>query len=201
MEKIYTALGLMSGTSLDGIDVSIIESDGIREYSSILDMYFEYDSKIIKKILEIRDKIVTIEDLNSNSLKINSLEKDITLFHAEAVKETIIKSKSTIDMIGFHGQTIFHNPQKKITKQLGDGNLLSQLTKKKVIYNFRQNDLENGGQGAPLAPIFHNALANKINKKFNLEFPINILNIGGISNITTTVDEKDLWSKKKNLCL
>jgi len=114
MEKIYTALGLMSGTSLDGIDVSIIESDGIREYSPILDMYFEYDSKIIKKILEIRDKIVTIEDLNLNSLEIKSLEKDITLFHAKAVKESILKSKSIIDIIGFHGQTIFHNAQKKI---------------------------------------------------------------------------------------
>ena len=197
MGKIYTAIGLMSGTSLDGIDVSIIESDGIREYSSILDMYFEYDDKLIKKMLKIRDKIVTIEDLNLNSLEIKSLEKDITLFHAKAVKESIKKSKSIIDIIGFHGQTIFHNAQKKITKQLGDGNLLSQLTKKKVIYNFRQNDLENDGQGAPLAPIFHNALANKINKKFNLGFPINILNIGGISNITTTVDEKDLWSVKK----
>ena len=91
----------------------------------------------------------------------------------------------------------FMNQKKKITKQLGDGKLLSQLTKKKVVYNFRQNDLENGGQGAPLTPIFHNALANKINKKFNLKFPINILNIGGIANITTTTDWKDLWHKNK----
>mgnify|MGYP001353980401 CR=1 FL=1 len=106
-------------------------------------------------------------------------------------------SKSSVDLIGFHGQTIFHDPEKKITKQLGDGKLLSQLTKKKVIYNFRQNDINNGGQGAPLAPIFHNALANKINKKFNIGFPINILNIGGISNITTTVDEKNLWDIEK----
>ena len=87
--------------------------------------------------------------------------------------------------------------KKKFTKQLGDGKLLSQLTKKKVIYNFRQNDLENGGQGAPLTPIFHNVLANKINKIFDLGFPINILNIGGIANVTTTVNENDLWKKNK----
>lgn len=66
-----------------------------------------------------------------------------------------------------------------------------------MIYNFRKNDLENGGQGAPLTPIFHNALANQISKKFDLQFPINILNIGGISNITTTVNENDLWKKNK----
>ena len=99
-----------------------------------------------------------------------------------------------MDLIGFHGQTIFHDPKKKITIQLGDGKLLSQLTKKRIIYNFRQNDLENGGQGAPLTPIFHNVLANKINKKFNLGFPLNILNIGGISNITSTVDWENLNS-------
>jgi anhydro-N-acetylmuramic acid kinase len=72
---------------------------------------------------------------------------------------------------------------------------LSQLTKKNVIFNFRQSDLENGGQGAPLTPIFHNVLANKISKNFNLGFPINILNIGGISNITSTVNWENLEEK------
>ncbi|MFL2901819.1 MAG: anhydro-N-acetylmuramic acid kinase [Candidatus Pelagibacter sp.] len=119
----------------------------------------------------------------------------MTLFHAEAIKETLGMTKSSVDLIGFHGQTIFHDPEKKITKQLGDGKLLSQLTKKNVVYNFRQNDLENGGQGAPLTPIFHNVLANKINKKFNLGFPLNFLNIGGISNITSAVDWKNLENK------
>ena len=90
----------------------------------------------------------------------------------------------------------FMTQKKKISKQLGDGKLLSQLTKKKVVYNFRQNDLENGGQGAPLAPIFHNALANKIHKKFNLDFPIFILNIGGIANITSPVNRKNLWQSE-----
>ena len=197
MGKIYTAMGLMSGTSLDGVDVSIIESDGCREYSSILDRYFEYDRDLIQRILIIRDKISNSDELSRYFDEINTLERDITLFHCNAVNETLKKSKTAIDLIGFHGQTIFHDPQKKISKQLGDGKLLSQLTKRKVVYNFRQNDLENGGQGAPLAPIFHNAVANKINKKFDLGFPINILNIGGIANITTTVDWEDLWYKNK----
>ena len=192
MEKIYTALGLMSGTSLDGVDVSIIESDGIKEYSSIFDRYFEYDNQLIEKLLSLRRKLSSFQDLKSNEKEIINLEKEITLFQAKAVEIVLKESKSSIDLIGFHGQTIFHEPNMKITKQLGDGKLLSQLTKKKVVYNFRENDLKNGGQGAPLTPIFHNILANKINEKFNLGFPIYILNIGGIANITTTVNWEDL---------
>ena len=195
MGKIYTALGLMSGTSLDGVDVSIIESDGNKEFSSILDKYFEYDKEIIQKILNIRDKISHPEELIKYLDEIKDLEREITLFHAKAVEETLDISKSSVDLIGFHGQTIFHDSEKKVTKQLGDGKLLSQLIKKKVVYNFRQNDLENGGQGAPLTPIFHNTLANKINKKFNLGFPINILNIGGIANITSTID----WENSESI--
>ena len=192
MEKIYTALGLMSGTSLDGVDVSIIESNGINEYRVILDDYFEYNSKIIKDVIKVRENISTVEDLKAYQKEINALEKDITLFQAEIVDKTSKKVKKNVDIIGFHGQTIFHNPEKKFTKQLGDGRLLSQLSKKEVVYDFRKNDLINGGQGAPLTPIFHNVLANKIHKTYNLEFPINILNIGGISNVTTTVNENDL---------
>ena len=192
MGKIYTAMGLMSGTSLDGVDVSIIKSDGDREYSSILDRYFEYDRELIQKILKLRDKISNIDGLSRYLDELKTLEREITLFHANAVSETLKAANSPLDLIGFHGQTIFHDSEKKVSKQLGDGNLLSQITKKKVVYNFRQNDLDNGGQGAPLTPIFHNTLANQIKKKFNLEFPINILNIGGIANITITTDWKDL---------
>ena len=196
MANFYSALGLMSGTSMDGVDVSIIESDGNREYLSILDRYFEYDDELIKKLLKIRDKITSFNKLKLYKEEITILEREVTLFQARAVIETIESSKSKVDLIGFHGQTIFHDPENKITKQLGDGKLLSQLTKKKVVYDFRQNDLKNGGQGAPLTPIFHNAMANKISKKFGLKFPIDILNIGGIANITTTVCEGDLWDTK-----
>ena len=191
MEKIYTALGLMSGTSLDGIDVSIIESDGNREYTPIFNKYFEYDDKTIQKISIIREKILNSKDLNLHSQEINTLEKDLTLFNAKAVNETFKNVKQNVDVIGFHGQTIFHNPDEKITKQLGNGKLLSQLTKRKVVFNFRQNDLKNGGQGAPLTPIFHSVVANKISKKFKIDFPISILNIGGISNATLVMNEND----------
>ena len=197
MGNIYTTMGLMSGTSLDGVDVSIIRSDGQREYSSILNKYYKYGDVLIQKILKIREKISSPEDLIRYSSELNALERDITLFHSEVVNKTLKISKTTVDLIGFHGQTIYHNPVKKITKQLGDGKLLSQLTKKKVVYDFRQSDIKNGGQGAPLTPIFHNVIANQINKEFNLKFPINILNIGGISNVTITVAEKDLWHKNK----
>ncbi len=197
MGKNYTALGLMSGTSMDGVDASIIKSDGNRDYSVKIDKYFEYEEKLRLKLIEIRDKILTIDNLKSNFDEIKELEREITLFHANTVNEIIDISKTKIDLVGFHGQTIFHDSNKKVSKQLGDGKLLSQLTKKLVVYDFRQNDLKNGGQGAPLAPIFHNALANKINKRFKLSFPIKILNIGGIANITTTASWDDLWHKKK----
>ena len=199
MGKIYTALGLMSGTSLDGVDASIIESDGSKEFSSILDRYFEYDKELIEKILILREKITDPEHLNWYFEEIKDIEREITLFHVEAIKKTLEISKSSVDLIGFHGQTIFHDPKKKITKQLGDGKLLSQLIKKKVVYNFRQNDLKNGGQGAPLTPIFHNLLANKVNKKFNLGFPLNFLNVGGISNITSAVDWKNFEHNPNNI--
>ena len=172
MANFYTALGLMSGTSMDGVDVSIIESDGNREYLSILDRYFEYDQNLIRKLLKIRGKITSLSKLKLYEKELANLEREITLFQAEAALKTLEISKSKVDLIGFHGQTIFHDPENKITKQLGDGKLLSQLTKKKVVYDFRQNDLKNGGQGAPLAPILHNVMANKISKKFYLKFPL-----------------------------
>ena len=191
-KKVYRALGLMSGTSMDGVDASIIESDGKFHYLTVLDRYFEYDQHLYLKLINQRNKILSSNDLKIQLSELKSLERDITLFHAFVVNEIIESTKIEIDLIGFHGQTIFHDPDKRITKQLGDGKLLSQLTKKTVIYDFRQNDLNNGGQGAPLTPIFHNLIANQINKKYKIGFPIGIMNIGGITNITNTVDEEIL---------
>ncbi len=188
MGKIYTALGLMSGTSMDGVDASIVKSDGDREYSIKLDKYFEYGDEVRRKLLNIREKVLIVDDLKMHFEEIKSLERDITLFHANAVNEILQNSKIEIDLLGFHGQTIFHDPEKKITKQLGDGNLLSKLTKKLVIYDFRQNDLKNGGQGAPLTPIYHKLLAETFKEKEKIKLPIIILNIGGIAN-TTIINE------------
>ena len=180
MGKIFTALGLMSGTSGDGVDASIISSDGNDNYSEIINKYFKYDEKIHENLEKLRDKISNSEDLNNNKEEINTLEKEITLFHAKASKEILGLTKSKVDFIGFHGQTIYHNPLKKISKQIGNGKLLSQLIKKIVVYNFRQNDIKNGGEGAPLSPIFHKLIV----KQKKIKLPVCILNIGGISNIT-----------------
>ena len=193
MAKEYTSLGLMSGTSGDGVDASIIRSDGETKYKVILDKYFKYNQDIYKNIHNLKDKINNSKDLENLSKKLETLEKDITLFHVKAADEVIKESKSNIDFIGFHGQTIFHSDKEKISKQLGDGELLSRLTKKTVVYNFRENDLRNGGGGAPLAPIFHKLIVNQ-NK---IRKPVIILNLGGIANWTylgETDDDKDLHS-------
>jgi len=190
--KLYTAIGLMSGTSMDGVDVSLIRSDGFNQFTNILDEYFEYNESLQQELIELRNLIVNINDLKQYSSRLNKLEREITVFHSKIVSNLSFKYENEIDFVGFHGQTIFHNPEQKITKQLGDGRLMSQLVKKKVIYDFRQEDLANKGQGAPLTPIFHNLLSRRINEKHQIDFPICFLNIGGISNITKIIkkDEK-----------
>jgi len=200
MEKIYTSLGLMSGTSMDGVDASIIKSDGYGQFINILDEYYEFDEDLQKKMIKLRNQILEKADLITFSSELKDLEREITIFHGEIVNKISSNYNEEIDFIGFHGQTIFHKASHNISKQLGDGKLLSQLVKKTVVYNFRQNDLDNGGQGAPLAPIFHNLLANIIHKKFKINFPLNILNIGGISNITKTVSEIDLSKENIEAC-
>ena len=180
MSKSFYSLGLMSGTSMDGIDVSIIKSDGEVKFNGVLNKYFEYSDDFHKNLLSNRDKINNSEDLRIYTKELEVLEKEITLFHAKVINEVIKEIDFNIDIIGFHGQTIFHNADEKISKKLGDGSLLSQLVKKKVVYDFRQNDLRNGGQGAPLAPIFHKLISQKI----KIDLPICILNLGGIANIT-----------------
>ena len=180
MGKFYTALGLMSGTSGDGVDASIIKSDGIDQYNEITNKYFKYDQKMSENLHNLRAKILKFDDLKKNEDEINSLERDITLFHAQIVNQILKIVDEKVDFIGFHGQTIYHDPLEKISKQIGDGNLLSQLTKKTVVYDFRQNDIKNGGEGAPLAPIFHRLIV----KQNKIELPVFVLNIGGIANVT-----------------
>ena len=193
MEKIYTALGLMSGTSGDGVDASVISSDGFGDYNEVINKYFKYDQKIHENLHNLKGKILKIDDLKKYENEINILEREITLFHAKIVNEILKWTDRKIDFLGFHGQTIYHNPLEKISKQIGDGKLLSQLTKKTVIYNFRQNDIKNGGEGAPLAPLFHSLIV----KKKKIELPVCILNIGGIANVTliSQYDENNLLSR------
>ena len=185
MQKDWMSLGLMSGTSGDGVDASIINSNGIDKYESIKDKYFEYDSDIYKDIHNLKDKIHSLEHINKFKKDLENLERKITIFHAKVVKQLKV-SDDTI--IGFHGQTIYHNPVEKISKQLGNGKLLNQLTNNDIIFNFRNNDILNDGQGAPLAPIFHHLMV--VQNKISL--PVCVLNIGGISNITIVKSKNNL---------
>ena len=191
-KKVFTSLGLMTGTSMDGIDLSIIKSDGYTEFVTVLDDYFEFDGNIYEKLIDLRSKIISAQDLKRYSEELNLIEKEITLFHSKVVKKVSSNISDEIDLIGFHGQTIYHNPDLKISKQLGDGNLLSQITKKIVVNNFRQSDLLNGGQGAPLTPIFHKLISKNLFQKIQTTLPIHIINIGGITNITQINDDEDI---------
>ena len=185
-KKEFTAIGLMSGTSMDGVDLSLIKSDGNNEFIDILDNFHEFNHELQQNLISLREKIKSSEDLTKYSNELKILEREITLFHSNIIFESIKSYDEEIDLIGFHGQTIFHNSDEKISIQLGDGKLLSQLTKKIVISNFRENDLMNGGQGAPLTPIFHKLISNKIAQKEKINVPINFINIGGITNLTHT---------------
>ena len=176
----------MSGTSGDGVDASVINSDGEAYYRVLINKYFQYSEEISQNIYKLKRNINKIEDVKKFIIEINDLERKITLFHSNVVSNIIKDNDFEIDLVGFHGQTILHSPKQKYSKQLGDGNLLSQLLKKKIIYNFRQNDLLNGGEGAPLSPIFHQTIIKQ--KRINL--PVCILNIGGISNLTLINDLK-----------
>ena len=191
-KKIFTSLGLMSGTSMDGVDLSVIKSDGFSKVKQLYDKYYEFDDKLRDELINLREHLNKSIDLKKYTKKIIDIEKKFTLFNAKIVNEVITETGLKIDLIGFHGQTVLHLPREKISKQLGDGNLLSQLTKCLVVNKFRQNDLDNDGQGAPLTPIFHDLIAKKLNENFNLKYPIDIINIGGITNVSQLITNGDL---------
>lgn len=176
MSKVLTSLGLMSGTSMDGIDIAVIKTDGKKIYTigpSFSTSYIPEIKFLIKRAVEEKRDIDTAEQA-------------ITLAHAEVVKNFLLQlgmSNSDIDIIGFHGHTIDHDPDNGITIQIGDGELLAKQTGIDVICDFRSNDVDNGGQGAPLVPIYQKILFDRELEK-SAGKAIAVLNIGGISNIT-----------------
>ena len=187
MNRSFFSLGLMSGTSMDGIDVSIIESDGEQFTETIDDMYLKYDSQLRSKLKKIVKLCSSKDNFIKLSKNIKEVEREMTLRHGKACNLILNKNKNIkIDLIGFHGQTIIHKPQEGYSLQIGDPKLLSKFTNTTVVANFRENDILNGGQGAPLASLYHYLILNKIRSKF----PSAVINIGGISNIT--------YSEKKN---
>ena len=180
MDNSFIALGLMSGTSLDGIDASIIKSDGENNLDIIDNKYLNYPEEFRKRLSSFILNINNRADIEENISTYKSLERDLTLYHSKISKKIISENKLNIQLIGFHGQTIIHKPKDGYSIQMGDANLLSQELKEKVIYNFRANDIKNNGEGAPLTPVYHRLLINK----FKINKPTLILNIGGISNYT-----------------
>ena len=176
-------IGLMSGTSMDGINVSFVETDGIylkRHKINHISNYKPKTKKLLKKVLKDHNILFRDQDLNKELVYL------ITHDHYVAAQMVIDKSPLIPDLVGFHGQTIYHNSHDKVSIQLGDGQLLSNLLNINVISNFRDNDILWGGQGAPLAPIYHKFLMNEL----QLSLPAIFLNIGGVSNIT-------FWDGKK----
>jgi anhydro-N-acetylmuramic acid kinase len=178
MNKPLRAIGLMSGTSVDAIDAAIIETDGINIFSLGESFALPIDKELSK----------SIKNLQNDTRDLLDIENQITKLHAETVKLLLKKSKlkpSDIDLIGFHGQTIIHAPNRGITQQIGDGSLLAELTNINVICDFRRRDVAAGGQGAPLAPLYHASLIKDLSK------PIAVINIGGVSNITYINDNAE----------
>ena len=113
MNKNWTSLGLMSGTSGDGVDASLIKTNGIDEYEVLANKYFEYDYNIYKDIHTLKEKIHKISHLEEFDSELNDLERKITIFHAEIIKELKIDEET---IVGFHGQTIYHNFKEKISR-------------------------------------------------------------------------------------
>ncbi|MEK1893442.1 MAG: anhydro-N-acetylmuramic acid kinase [Rhizobium sp.] len=184
MEKVRTAIGLMSGTSMDGIDVALLRTDGraVVERGPFLGV--AYDPAFRDRLKLALDQAKTITKREQRRGDLASIERELTLRHVVAVREFLAANAldaASIDVIGFHGQTVLHRPDEALTVQIGDGALLARETGISVAYDLRANDMVHGGQGAPLVPVYHAALAANLT---NAALPVCFVNIGGISNLT-----------------
>ena len=171
--KIYRAIGLMSGTAMDGIDAALIETDGYNHIKSIA-FYGVTHDPILRQSLKAQ--------LNKNDYD-QGVERNFTLAQVQVIDDLLSKvdlKASDIDIVGFHGQTTHHDPDNGITVQMVDGELLADALGIDVVYDFRKNDMRYGGQGAPLLPVYHRALV----RRADIELPVVILNMGGVGNIT-----------------
>lgn len=167
-DRPLTALGLMSGTSLDGIDAALVETDGERVLSLGPSATYVYDEPF-------RDRLRAVLGTDSGG---DEVARELTLKHAEAVKSLLADYGQPIDVVGFHGHTVLHRPAEGLSRQIGDGALLARECGLPVVADFRRRDIAAGGEGAPLAPLFHAALAEDIDK------PLAVLNLGGVANVT-----------------
>ncbi len=188
------AIGLMSGTSMDGIDLAVLRTDGENEVERGPSFFVPYEASFRRRIEAGLEDAKRIEKRDERPGDLAALERDLTLRHAEAVVAFRARLRddprwSRPDLIGFHGQTVLHRPLIGLTVQLGDGPLLAEKTGLPVVYDMRANDMVHGGQGAPLVPAYHAALARALPAV--AQFPAVFVNIGGISNITFVPEKGD----------
>ncbi|MBI1779571.1 MAG: anhydro-N-acetylmuramic acid kinase [Proteobacteria bacterium] len=174
--RILTAIGLMSGTSMDGIDVAIIETDGEHIASRGKWATYPYKTALRHALGE-----VVADPKRAETDPLKTLEAELTRANGDALEAFLAANAipaRRVDVVGYHGQTVLHRPERHWTRQLGDGAALSERLGIAVVNDFRSADLAAGGEGAPLAPLYHKALAA------DLPQPLAVLNLGGVGNVT-----------------
>src|SRR5580704_10059360 len=183
LTMMLTAIGLMSGTSLDGVDVALIETDGRLVKAFGPSGYRPYTGPERSLLRQALMEAIHLPQREARPGVLAEAERVVTVAHAEAVAAFTAQNRincQDIDIVGFHGQTVLHRPEKKLTVQIGDAMALAKAIHIPVMHDFRAADVEAGGQGAPFVPVYHRALAQTLQR----EGPIAVVNIGGVSNIT-----------------
>jgi anhydro-N-acetylmuramic acid kinase len=184
MAETLKVMGLMSGTSLDGVDAALVETDGRDIAIPGPALGLAYDAEMRALLRQALDDAQTVAAGAPVPYAIRDAERRLTEAHADAVKALLKKANlepRQVALIGFHGQTILHRPEQRWTWQIGDGALLARLTGIDVVNDFRSADVKAGGQGAPLVPLYHAAL---VGKAARYDLPVVLVNIGGVANVT-----------------
>jgi anhydro-N-acetylmuramic acid kinase len=174
--RIYTSIGVISGTSMDGIDVAWLQTDGHRVRATGPAETLPYAPALRQRLINLVG-----DPAQDEHTPLSDLEADVTHAHATAVLQFIANHQldpRSIDVVGLHGQTVLHKPKQRFTRQLCDGQLAAQLLGIDVVNRFRHRDVAAGGEGAPLVPLFHQALATVLPQ------PLMVLNLGGVGNVT-----------------
>lgn len=195
MTDVKTAIGLMSGTSMDGVDVALLRTDGRDVVERGPSASVPYDSRFRGRLKQALTIAANLSDRTARTPELADIERELTLLHILAVRQflnTHSLQAQSIDLIGFHGQTVLHRPDQGLTIQIGDGHLLARGTGIATVFDMRANDMEHGGQGAPLIPVYHQALALRLAGTHGAELPVALVNIGGISNMTCVGDAGEL---------
>ncbi len=184
MNGLKTAVGLMSGTSMDGIDVALLRTDGGTRVERGAFLGVPYEPAFRERLKQALEDAKAIQQRDERPGFLADVEDELTRLHADALR-TFLRGNglaaSDVDAIGFHGQTVLHRPDQGMTVQIGNGQLLANLAEIPVVYDMRANDMVHGGQGAPLVPAYHAALAETLEVP---DRPVCFVNIGGISNLT-----------------